>query len=351
MSAPLTRNLVKTRRQQQGWPQAELARRTGISRAAVSAIEIGRLVPSVGAALALAGAFGCTVEDLFGLAAGTPAGPEWAWPPTATPCRYWTAQVRGRTLSYPAEPTAAGVVAHDGIFTNGSFAPIGEVDPARTLVLAGCDPAAGLLAAHLMQSAGVRLLVLPRSSQDALALLGRGAIHVAGVHLAARATPDGNADAVRAKLGTGFCLLRMAHWQEGLALAPHLGIRSVRAALRANLRWVGREPGSGARLCLDELLRGHRAPKRLARNHRAVAEAIRNGWADAGVCLRLVSEEAGLRFFPVREELFDLCFPAALAHDPRIDALRRTVQSADYRRLLGDLPGYDASSTGALTSV
>src|SRR5262249_55566731 len=154
-----------------------------------------------------------------------------------------------------------------------------------------------------LQDAGVRLLAFPRSSQDALALLGRGAIHVAGVHLTARAAPEGNAAAVRTRLGTGFCLLRLASWQEGLAVSPHRGVRSVQAALRANLRWVGREQGSGARLCLDQLLGGHREPRRLARDHRGVAEAIRNGWADAGVCLRLVSEEAGLQFFPVREEL------------------------------------------------
>ena len=72
-----------------------------------------------------------------------------------------------------------------------------------------------------------------------------------------------------------------------------------------------------------------------------MAEAIGNGWADAGVCLRLVSEEAGLPFFTVREEQYDLCFSATLAHDPRIQALQQAVQSVGYRQLLGDLPGYD----------
>src|SRR5262252_10314124 len=113
-------NHVKQLRLARGWSQAELARRASISRAAVSAIEVERLVPSVATALALAAAFGCTVEALFGLTAGRPADPEWAWPPGRTPCRYWQAEVRGRVLRFPAEANPAGVIPHDGVFVNGS---------------------------------------------------------------------------------------------------------------------------------------------------------------------------------------------------------------------------------------
>ena len=67
MADTLVRNLVKLYRRQRGWSQAELARRAGVSRTAVSVVEVNRLVPSVAAALSLASAFGCTVEGLFGL--------------------------------------------------------------------------------------------------------------------------------------------------------------------------------------------------------------------------------------------------------------------------------------------
>jgi molybdate-binding protein len=181
--------------------------------------------------------------------------------------------------------------------------------------------------------------------------LGQGLIHLAGIHLAAVDCPHGNAGAVRAELGSGYNVLRLAQWQEGLVLAPHLGLRSIRAALKAKLRWVGREPGSGARQCLDELLSGRPAPRRQASNHRAVADSIRCGWADAGVCLRLAGEEAGLSFFTVREEVFDVCFRSADAADPRLEAFQKAVRSPSYRRLLGDLPGYDSSATGELEKL
>src|SRR5438128_7709196 len=94
---------VRQRRTAKGWSQAELARRAGISRAAVSAIEVNRLVPSVAAALALATALDGTVEDLFGAARPAPGGPTWAWPARREPCRFWRASVGGRTLIYPVE--------------------------------------------------------------------------------------------------------------------------------------------------------------------------------------------------------------------------------------------------------
>src|SRR5262245_53811941 len=126
-------NRVRQCRTSRGWSQAGLARRSGISRTAVSAIEMERLVPSVAAALALAAAFGCTVEDLFGATTSGPAEPEWAWPPDhTTPCRYWLAEVRGRVLRFPVEATAAGVVAHDGVFVNGAVVPGDGPDPRAT---------------------------------------------------------------------------------------------------------------------------------------------------------------------------------------------------------------------------
>ena len=59
-----------------------------------------------------------------------------------------------------------------------------------------------------------------------------------------------------------------------------------------------------------------------------------------GVCLRLASEEGQLAFLPVGEEAYDLCFRSDQAADPRMAALVRTVRSPEYRRLLGELPGY-----------
>lgn len=344
-------NRLRVRRTQRGWSQEELARKAGLSRAGVSAIETDRLVPSTAAALALAAALQCHVEDLFWLHREAEP-PVWAWSAPREHCRYWTAEVAGTVRLYPVEPTALGMMLHDGVDVPESF-PTQDREPVeRTLVMACCDPAVGLLAARLASVAGIRLLALPRTSRAAVDLLGKQLVHVAGVHLNSATEPAGNARVVQDTVGTGYSLLRAARWEEGIAFSSGQGFKSVRAATRADVRWIGREPGSGARQCLDELLGGRKAaPLCTASDHRGVAEAVKSGWADAGVCLRLVSEEAGLGFLEIREEAYDLCFPTNMAADPRIRALLDVVRAPEYRKALGELPGYDSRETGELSQV
>ena len=359
---PRLDNDVRTFREHLGWSQDELAHRSGLSRAGVSAIETGRLVPSTGAALALARAFGCTVEDLFRLPRLEPpageGGSVWAWPAAQGECRYWRAEVAGHLRAYPVEVSTLGLIPHDGTFRNGVFRDHARVAPAQTLVIACCDPAVGLLASELAQAADLRLIVLQRSSHVALELLDQGVIHAAGVHLARADDTQGNGAAAREHLhsGSDYRLLRVADWDEGIALAPRLRISTIQSVVRGKLHWIQRESGSGAQQCLDELLGPEphrRLPRRakLAFDHRGVADAIRGGWADAGICLRFTSMEANLDFLNVRREAYDLCFPAALAADPRLKALVRVVRSSAYRRLLGELPGYDTTHAGDMQRI
>jgi molybdate-binding protein/DNA-binding XRE family transcriptional regulator len=342
---------VKAYRAARNWSQEELAQRTGLSRAGVSAIEIGRLVPSTAAALALARVFSCTVEDLFELETASDGSPDWAWEPRQDSCRYWLAEVRGRRWLYPAEMSQLGLTAHDGVRQAGQLRTSQTRDPSQTLVIATCDPAVGLLAAQMAEAGPFRLLVLQRSTREALGLLSRGLVHVAGLHLAQASDPVGNAPLVREVAGRGYQLLRIARWEEGVAYRPELRLTSLRAATRSPVRWVGRECGSAARRWLDELLPARRTPRRIARDHRGVADAIRGGWADAGVCHRLVSEEARLSFLRLPQEAYDLCYPGDLAGDPRLETLVKVVRSVDYRRQLAQLPGYAVTDAGEIQPV
>lgn len=353
MTKPIQiRNRVRDFRTALGLTQAELAERAGISRTAVTAIEGQRLVPAVTAALALAEALTTTVDILFGQANGAEPPSLWASEPYAPTQTYWQAEVGGTCWNYPAESAPMLTPMPDGCIAEGATPPTQSAATARqTLVVACCDPAAGLLASEYMQTTGQRMLVLNRSSREALELLQAGKVHLAGLHLA---TPDeaaGNAQSVREMLGHEYHLLRMAEWQEGIVAAASSRLKSVRSAVQSKLRWVGRAPGSGARRCLDQLLAGRAAPRRLARDHRGVAEAVRSGWADAGVCLQLTSAEAGLAFLPVQEEAYDLCIPNRFLEDPRIRSLLNVVRSARYRQMLSNLPGYNSRHTGGLTGV
>jgi len=337
-------NVIRKTREDRGWSQQELAERAGLSRTGIGAIESGRLVPSTAAALTLAEAFGCRVEDLFSLSGKESS--TWAWPPSQQPCRYWRALVGARHLLYPVETSPLGNVPHDGVWRDGQFLDHPFADPARTLVVACCDPAVGLLASEYARQTPFRMLVLPRGSRTSLELLAAGLVHAAGVHLGSGGNSQGNHEAAAQVLGRDFRLLRITDWEEGLALSPGLAVQSVDSLLRGELRWIGREKGSGARQVLDDLSEGKISPEHLARDHRGVAQAIRSGFAHAGVSVRLACEEEGVDFLFVRKEAYELCLPTSSMADPRIAALHTVVQSTTYRRMLSELPGYDCRSTG-----
>ena len=178
-------------------------------------------------------------------------------------------------------------------------------------------------------------------------------MHVAGVHLAPADHAGGNAAIVQAR---AWCRVTTCSTspggRKGSRIAPALSLRSVTAAVSSRPApgsAARGAPGRGSASMNSWETAGPRAA--LASDHRGVAEAVRSGWADAGVCLRLVSEEAGLDFLPVREEFYDLCFPDRFKGDHRIQALLQVVRSPSYRKALGELPGYKSTETGTLGRV
>ena len=345
---------MQARRQAREWSQAELAQRAGISRAAVSAIEGARLSPSVATALALAAVFECSVEELFrrgGTTEPHESNQAWAWIPRGESSRYWEAEIGRRRLLYPVEAMTLNPTPHDGVWQEGVLRGNGPAAADTTLVMASCDPAAGLLAAEYARASGFRLLVFPRGGRVALELLKQRLVHVAGLHYSTAEAPGRNEETVRAQLGGDCRLLRLAKWESGIALGSDNHSRSTESVARRSLRWAAREPGSAARECLDGLLGKRHFAGREVNGHAAVAEAVRAGWAEAGVCVRFSAAEAGLNFLPVRSETLDLCFPTAFQNDPRMQALVRLLQARAWRRLVSELPGYDARETGEMISI
>ena len=295
--------------------------------------------------------FECSVEELFGRRT-TPVstGPDWAWLPRAETCRYWEANVNSRRRLYPVEAVTLNPTPHDGVWQNGVLHDNGSAAE-DTLVMASCDPAAGLLAAEYARMSGFRLLVFPRGGRNALELLRQRLVHVAGLHYSTDEHPERNVEMVRTQFDGDCQLLRLTQWETGIALAPDNHSRSAQSVARRSLRWAARESGSAARECLEALLGSRRFSGREVNGHAAVAEAVRAGWAEAGVCVRFSANEAGLNFLPVRTEALDLCFASGLQHDPRIQALVRLLCSRSYRRLISELPGYDARHTGESATI
>jgi hypothetical protein len=118
------------------------------------------------------------------------------------------------------------------------------------------EPPTWRTAAEYARAAGFRLLVFPRSGSAALELLRQRLVHVAGLHRATAEHPERNVETVRTRLGAGSHLLRVAQWEEGVALPVDEHTRSPERLARSSRRWATREPESAARECLDEMLGG-----------------------------------------------------------------------------------------------
>lgn len=331
-------------RTQKSWTQAELARRSGVSRSGIAAIENGALVPSVHAALALARSLDCTVEKLFGDKEDQTIS--WAWQPSHDLPAFWEASFDAMVLAFPVEPLPYSILPPDGWIDGHARKPLSTDASGITLIMASCDPAAGFLASVMGSKAGVRVLSFYRSSNEALSLLKQGVVHVAGTHLREIDEPGGNAAVVRDMLGKGFRLLRGAVWHDGVAVRSGEGLNGFKKVTSQGVRWIGRKQGSGTRRCQDKILSDDKAVGSIAQNHWEVAMAVRQGWVDAGVCHRLAAEQTGLDFLQVSREAFDFCFPVRLENDPRIMALRKIVRSANYRKCLASLRGIDTHTTG-----
>tara|TARA_B100001179_G_scaffold231007_2_gene219887 strand:+ start:1677 stop:1883 length:207 start_codon:yes stop_codon:yes gene_type:complete len=59
------KNRVKQQREAKGWSQGELARRLGVSRQTINAVETDKYDPSLPLALRMAKLFAVNVPDLF----------------------------------------------------------------------------------------------------------------------------------------------------------------------------------------------------------------------------------------------------------------------------------------------
>jgi len=352
MSINKAKHPLALAREGRGWTQMELARRARVPRSSVSAIESGRLTPSVATALQLARVLEASVETLFdeAAAASSAANAQWSWAPEAEACRFISAEVRGRRIFYPINGQAHAAHLHDGIWKSGDALPASVPGMEQTLVMASCDPASALLEAAYARESGYRLVSFAYNGIASLDLLKEGLVHVAGLHRSNREHPARNLETVRSVPGEGYCLLRGAFWDQGVAFSPGHGLSSVAGVLDKAQVWAMRESGSVARDWLDVICAemGQAPSGREVSSHRAVAESIRMGWADAGVCVKLSAKEVELPFLALQEEALDFIFHESMLEDPRIQALIRLLQSKSYRRLLSELPGYDSRETGGL---
>jgi putative molybdopterin biosynthesis protein len=366
------RNRLAEIRKSRGVTASDLARSVGVSRQTIYAIEAGTYVPNTEVALNLSRELEVAVEELFSLSEETRESPgslaadvlSAAVPAKEQPVRI--CQVGSRWVGVPVSaspyylPEADGIVKRAG--RGGGRADLAvftkeEPGAQKRLVLAGCDPATGLLARMVERISGVEIVSAAASSKLALTWLSEDKVHIAGSHLEDPVTGEFNLPYIRKVFPDGdFTVVTFARWEEGFVVAPEnpKGIRVVEDLPRKNVRFVNREPGSGSRGLLDKRLElagieSHRVQgyDRVAYGHLAAAYCVMSREADVCLATRSAAQTFGLDFIPLHSERYDLVMRKRTADLPAAKAFLDVLQRASLRRKLEVLAGYDTSDTGA----
>jgi putative molybdopterin biosynthesis protein len=339
-------------------------------------MESGAYHPGVAIAIRLARELGMSVESLFGeIDNETSTVVEASWfgeqrrrGASTAHARVALARVGGKVVAVPQRAasltlsSSAGVVQHARQHRAdvATFQHPDEID--STLLLAGCDPAAAILADWLARRrSSIRAVATPCSSREALRALIDGRAHAAGVHLRDQKSGEYNqAPIYRAMGNRRFLTVNFARWELGLARAAGnpLAIRGFADLERPGLRLVNREEGSGARSALDqafdelgiraEQVEGYRFE---VGGHLEVAAAISAGLADVGVTIRLGADAYGLSFLPHREERYDLVIMEHEAESVPVKAMLDALNSRRFAREINQLCAYDTEQMGQVVNT
>ena len=207
------------------------------------------------------------------------------------------------------------------------------------------------IADHLARH--INILSLSVGSLDGLVNLRQGLCQISGSHLLDESGeyntpfvkhlfPDRNVE-----------IITLAYRTQGLILAEGnpKGIKKISDLVRANIRFVNRNAGSGTRLWLDAELNKQKIPaekitgyENSVKTHSEAALMIEEGKADVSLGLQAAAHQHSLDFIPLFEERYDLVLPHEQAKtlNPVLDY----IQTADFRNSLNVLTGYSATHSG-----
>jgi molybdate-binding protein/DNA-binding XRE family transcriptional regulator len=356
-------NKLAAIRKQRGLSASALAAAVGITRQTIYAVEAGTYIPNTATGLRLAQALGVRVDELFALAEAEPA------PRPHHACLLPISQdlqlgqpvqlceVNGNLVAVPSAITSWHLPPSDGVVASGKTmrgrTPISmhnsESEFENRLLVAGCDPAMGIVAQHL-QAAGVELIAMQQNSSQSLALLKGGYVHLAGTHMRTNLGPVN-----RLFPAKSAALISFAVWQEGLVMANGnpKRIQSVEDLLRQDITFINREAGSGSRALLDSHLKKLGVQSevfagnlRTAPGHLAAAWSVKTGSADCCIATESAARFFGLHFMALESVRYDLVVRQQQLSAPRVELLLNVINELSFRRKLQNLGGYDTSVTG-----
>jgi putative molybdopterin biosynthesis protein len=235
--------------------------------------------------------------------------------------------------------------------------PAGGADITPILaIISGQDMCLDLLVSRLAAE-GYTALRSFVGCYNGLYALYHGKVTMSAAHLWDSETDTYNYPYMRRLLpGLPVGVLRLAGRMQGFYVKKGnpLGIRDWRDLARSDVTMINRERGSGTRILLDQKLkllgidtaevRGYR---RETTSHMVCASTVAKGGADVSCGCEAGGEQIpSIDFIPLQEEWYDFVFRLADRHNPVVNSTRSYISSAEFRRDMETIGGYDLSQTG-----
>lgn len=208
----------------------------------------------------------------------------------------------------------------------------------------------------LLQQLGDAATVQFSGSLGGLMALARGEAEVAGIHLWDEATDSYNLPFVTRILpNQRLALVTVAKRNLGLITAANnpQAISTLADLTRPNLRWINRQTGSGTRVWLDAQLgrlgivtaeiNGYTQVKS---THLALAQAIAEDAADAGLGIYSAAIAFGLDFIPLTQEVYQLVIPEAVWPTAVCQSLLAGLRAPTFAATGLTMGGYDTAVSG-----
>jgi len=196
-----------------------------------------------------------------------------------------------------------------------------------------------LIVEHL-QGQGLTIKLMNVGSMGGLSAAMRGECDIAPVHLMDAASGEYNRPLLTPdlELVAGYRRLQGVVFRKGdIRFEGRSAEGAVEAALGTpDCLMVSRNAGSGTRILIDRLVKGHRPTGYWSqpKSHNAVAAAVAQMRADWGVTIDSVARRYDLGFIPLQDEHYDFVVPKARLERPAVLRFRAALADTALRASL-----------------
>lgn len=310
--------------------QGELARRAGVSRQLIGALEAGRHLPRVDAAISIASALATDVPSLFGPVADSFDVVSGDSVEEGEMIRL--GRVGETTVHSVAGVGSTGWHAADAIVEGGRLKRLSSIAPG--VVMVGCEPGLGVLEETLREGSRGGLSVTC-STGAAIRALREGRAHLAVVH---GESPD-ESDAE----GLDVTRYHLCSWRVGLA-GPAEQSGWVDEALDGRVEVAQREEGAGVQLAFERAApRPVRGP--LVGGHVEAARLAATTGMPA-VTIEPAAVAFGADFHSLETHRAEVWVSRSWVGDSGVEAVMNEIVGERFRRRLAGVGAYDLSGIG-----